>query len=125
MAVGTNPSFRAGGLALALLLAGCVGSPVAYHPYRDERPKPESDEAREQAKFIPKPIPMEVERQDAYFVQGEKEIARILGTIPRNPWMQYEREMVRVLEDEARPHLGARYEPAHRSVFGEAEADRD
>lgn len=74
---------------LATVLTGCLGSPEGYHPGYDERPESITlESATDRAKRLA--VPLHIVRNGAYYEVGRKEIARVLGTVPRNLWTNYE-----------------------------------
>ncbi len=98
------------GLALLapLVLAGCVGSDVAYLPYDDEhdvrepRPDPTKRADEEETVALKNAVPVEIDRTDALYQQGRKALGRIMGSIPRNPWNEYRRDLISTIgPDEA------------------------
>lgn len=98
------------GLALLapLALAGCVGSDVAYLPYDDEhdirepRPDPTKRADEEETLALKNAVPVEIDRTDALYQQGRKALGRIMGSIPRNPWNEYRRDLITTIgPDEA------------------------
>ncbi len=100
-----------------LSLAGCLGSPEPYRPGYEERPEQVTleDSVSEAERLA---LPVELRRSEAALVAAGKEIARVLGDVPHNPWRVYEQEMVDTLgPDLAKPHLGGRI-PAYIKVGG-------
>ncbi len=96
--------------AAALLLSGCLGSPEPYRPYKDGTREPRPDPAKraeeEAALRLETELPIEIARNEAEFARGRKTLGRIMGEIPTNPWVAYERSLVSTLGMEhARPHL--------------------
>src|SRR5687768_13734852 len=85
--------------ALAGALTGCLGSPEPYSPYRDgtrePRPDAEQREADERALRLETEIPADIARSEAERELGRRTLRRIRSEIPTNPWVQYERDMVR------------------------------
>lgn len=97
-------------LGLAAVLTGCLGSPEPYHPYKDgtrePRPDPVEREREAASLRLETELPIEIARNEAELEQGRKALGRIMASIPTNPWVSYERDVVRVLGmDHARPHL--------------------
>jgi hypothetical protein len=91
-----------------LLLAGCVGSDVAYLPYddehdtREERPDPTKRADEEETLALKNAVPVEIDRTDALYQQGRKALGRIMGSIPKNPWNEYRRDLIATIgPDEA------------------------
>lgn len=96
--------------ASALLLTACLGSPEPYHPGFEDRPVPETlEDAEARAKRLA--VPVEIEREDTRLTYSRKEIGRVLGDIPRNPWSTYEWELDDELNNYVKnmgPGFGAR-----------------
>lgn len=96
--------------AAALLLSGCLGSPEPYRPYgdgmREPRPDPVKRSEEEATLRLETELPVELARTEADLERGRKALGRIMSEIPTNPWVAYERDLVRTLGMEhARPHL--------------------
>jgi hypothetical protein len=82
----------------SLILAGCLGSEEGFRPGYEPRPQPETLESAE-ARALRMAVPVEIEREDTYMTYSKKEIGRVMGSVPRNPWNRYEWD----LEDTLRP----------------------
>jgi hypothetical protein len=84
-----------------LLLAGCMGSPEPYHPWKDgtRQPRPDPEQrAEEDARLkLETELPIEIARNEAERAKTLKEIGRVMSEIPTNPWISYERDLVRVM----------------------------
>jgi hypothetical protein len=91
-------------LSPLLLVAGCLGSPEPYHPWkegtREPRPDPVQRAKDESMLRTDDDVPVEIDRNEAELVKGRKELGRIMGEIPRNPWNQYARDIHTVLTAE-------------------------
>ena len=98
-------------LASVALLSGCVGSDEPYKPGYQSRPVKVTVES-EEARVKRTAVPVRIYREDARWRAGRREIARIMGTIPKSPWTQHEWD----LEDA----LGR---PAVREVMGRVDSD--
>ena len=88
-------------LFLALLpplLTGCLGSPEAYRPGYEPRPAQITLESAE-ARAMRLAVPIHIEREDTWMLTSRKEIGRVMGGVPKNPWNTYEWE----LDDTLRP----------------------
>lgn len=108
-----RPRFLAASALLAPLvlvgcLSGCVGSDVAYLPYDDEhdtraeRPDPTKRADEEETLALKNAVPVEIDRTDALYQQGRKALGRIMGSIHRNPWNAYRRDLISTIgPDEA------------------------
>lgn len=89
-----------------LLLAGCVGSDVAYLPYDDEhdirepRPDPTRRADEEEVLALKSAVPVEIDRTDALYQQGRKALGRIMGSIHKNPWNAYKRDLISTIGPE-------------------------
>lgn len=110
-------SLRLVSLVAVVALTGCLGSPEPYSPYREgtrePRPDPAEREADERALRLETEIPAEIARAEAEREMGRRTLRRIRSEIPRNPWVDYERDMVNTLSMEhAAPYLA--YAPADR-----------
>lgn len=97
-------------VAAALLLSGCLGSPEPYRPYKDgtrePRPDPQKRAEEEAALRLETELPVEIARNEAELARGRKALGRIMSEIPTNPWVAYERDLVRVLgREHADPYL--------------------
>ena len=72
-----------------LLLSGCMGHPDPYRPGWEERPPLVAlESAEDEARRLT--VPLEIVRNDSYLKVGKKEIARMLGEVPKNVWWNYE-----------------------------------
>lgn len=85
------------GGALAALV-GC-GSPIPFRPGYEPRPSTVTVES-EEARALRLAVPMSIQRNSARFLQTRKELNRIRGEIPRNPFNAYENDMVETLGPE-------------------------
>jgi hypothetical protein len=92
---------------LAALLSGCLGSPEPYHPWRETprgregirqpRPDPQKRANEDAALRLDTELPIEIARNEADREQARKVLGRIMSSIPKNPWVSYERDLVRTL----------------------------
>ncbi|MGE0707088.1 MAG: hypothetical protein AB7N76_02135 [Planctomycetota bacterium] len=83
---------------LPLLFVGCLGCEEPFRPGYQPRPNPTPLEtAEEEAKRMA--IPVEIEREDTNFLVTRKEVGRVMGDIPKNPWNRHEWD----LDDTLRP----------------------
>ena len=96
-----------------VLLSGCIGSSETYKPGYQPRPKKVTAES-ETARAKRTAVPVRIYREDARWKAGRREVARIMGTIPKSPWTKHEWD----LEDA----LGR---PAVREVMGRTDTDPD
>ena len=83
---------------LTPLLTGCLGSPEPYRPGYEPRPEQITLESAE-ARAMRLAVPIHIEREDTWMLTSRKEIGRVMGAVPKNPWNRYEWE----LDDTLRP----------------------
>lgn len=92
-------------LLAALPLAGCLGSVVPYKPGFEPRPEQESVEA-EELRVIRLAVPAHIDQNDWYLAEGRRTVSRIMAESPRNPWNDYEEDLLTGLKEEhAAPFL--------------------
>ncbi len=78
-----------------------MGHPDPYRPGWEERPPLVALESAEaQARRLT--VPLEIVRNDSYMKVGRKEIARMLGEVPKNVWWNYEDDYDSVLGTDKR-----------------------
>lgn len=83
---------------LTPLLTGCLGSPEPYRPGYEPRPEQITLESAEE-RAMRLAVPIHIEREDTWMLTSRKEIGRVMGAVPKNPWNRYEWE----LDDTLRP----------------------
>lgn len=88
-------------LVSTVLLAGCMGSPEPYHPWKDgtRQPRPDPEKrAEEDARLkLETELPIEIARNEAERAKTLKALGNIMGDIPTNPWVSYARDVVKVM----------------------------
>lgn len=103
-----------------LFLTACLGSPEGYRPGYQSRPVPETlEDAEARAKRMA--VPVEIEREDTRLTYARKEIGRVIGEIPRNPWNAYEWELEEELNHYV-PNMGPEF--GVRPILGRRPAPR-
>ncbi len=122
-------------LLVTAAVTGCLGSPEPFRPIQGEkRPLERVETAEARAERLA--IPVHILREEARLVQTKKEIARIMGDTPRNPWNDYEWDLedslgrpitVKVLgrNPVARPKIDDGTPPKKKKAEGEGDSGDD